>query len=82
MGFFGDIGLGTGMQAGKARLDAFERAKERQRQHTQYLKGALTCGTCGRWMLYSMVKNGAGKDFGYYCAAATRRRYGLRGACP
>ena len=51
-------------------LSSHGRSKERQRKHTHFLKGTLSCGTCGRHLLYNIVKNHDKRDFAYYVCAS------------
>jgi len=50
-------------------LASHGRSKERQRKHTHFLKGILSCSSCGRRLLYNVVKNHAKDDFAYYVCA-------------
>lgn len=60
-------------------LAAHERSKVRQRTHSHFLKGILTCSSCGSPLIYNVVKNRKKDDFAYFICASNfndRRKCG------
>jgi site-specific DNA recombinase len=51
-------------------LASHGRSKERQRKHTHFLKGMLTCDLCGKRLLFNVVKNRKKQDFAYFACAS------------